>query len=132
MKCLLLPLVTAFAIAPAGAASGHDEILKIANASGCMACHQVEKDPQGPPGLSPIAPAWRDIAARYKSVKGAQQQLTATVMTGSSPSSTGTSPYKNHWEGSVSGPYMPSHRSAITEPDAARLIAWILALDASR
>jgi cytochrome c len=53
-------------------------------------------------------------------------------MTGSSPTSAGASPYKNHWEGKVSGPYMPSHRAAIAEVDAARLVAWILALDAPR
>ena len=34
---------------------------------------------KGPNGLPPIGPAWRDVAAKYKSQKGAQQQLTATA-----------------------------------------------------
>lgn len=129
MKRLLLPLVAALALAPAWAAPGDDEVLKIANASGCMACHQVEKGNHGPDGLAPLAPAWRDVAARYKSVKGAQQQLTATIMTGSSADTTRSTPYQSHWTGKVSGPFMPSHRVAISEADAARLVAWILALE---
>lgn len=136
MKPLLLTAITALSAACAApsvwAAPGDDDALRIANAHGCMACHQMEPGATGLNGAAPTAPAWRDVAARYKSVKGAQQQLTATVMTGSSPASAGASPYKNHWEGKVSGPFMPSHRSAIAEADAARLVAWILALDAPR
>lgn len=125
----LIALIAACATTTAWAAPGDDDVLRIANDHGCMACHQVEPGAKGLQGVAPRGPAWRDVAARYKSVKGAQQQLTATVMTGSSPTSAGASPYKNHWEGRVSGAYMPSHRSAIAEADAARLVAWILALD---
>ena len=123
MKRLLPPLIAALTNAPTWAAPGDDEILRIANASGCMACHQID------PGANPIAPAWRDIGARYKSVKGAQQQLTATIMTGSSAETIRSTPYQSHWTGKVSGPFMPSHRVAISEADAARLVAWILALE---
>ncbi|WP_439115518.1 c-type cytochrome [Hydrogenophaga sp.] len=136
MKPLLLTAITALSAAcvttAASAAPGDDDALRMANAHGCMACHHVEPGATGLNGAAPTGPAWRDVAARYKSVKGAQQQLTATIMTGSSPASAGASPYKNHWEGKVSGPYMPSHRAAIAEADAARLVAWILALDAPR
>lgn len=123
MKRLLPPLIAALTSVPTWASPGDDEILKIANASGCMACHQTD------PVASPVAPAWRDIAARYKSVKGAQQQLTATIMTGSSAETIRSTPYQSHWTGKVSGPFMPSHRVAIPEADAARLVAWILALE---
>lgn len=132
MKRLLLPLAVALAHVSAWAAPGDDEVLRIANDSGCMACHQVEKGSQSPKGIEgsePLAPAWRDIAARYKSVKGAQQQLTATIMTGSSAETTRSTPYQSHWTGKVSGPFMPSHRVAISEADAARMVAWILALE---
>jgi len=136
MKPNFLTTVTALigaCVAPAAwAAPGDDEALRIANAHGCMACHSTEAASTSLNGAAPAGPAWRDVAARYKSVKGAQQQLTATVMTGSSPASAGASPYKNHWEGKVSGPFMPSHRSAIAEADAAQLVAWILALDTPR
>ncbi len=62
------------------------------------------------------------MAAKYKSVKGAQQQLTATVMAGSSP-------YESHWKGKVNGLSMPPNKVAISEVDAAKVVAWILALE---
>jgi len=136
MKPIFLTVVTALVtacVAPvAWAAPADDDALRIASAHGCIACHQTETGAKGLNGAEAIGPAWRDVATRYKSVKGAQQQLTATVLTGSSPASAGASPYKNHWEGKVSGPFMPSHRSAIAEADAAQLVAWILALDTRR
>ncbi|MFN3496551.1 MAG: c-type cytochrome [Hydrogenophaga sp.] len=136
MKNFLLPalaaLTGAFATPAAWAASGDEEALRIANAHGCVACHQIDPGASRLNGATPAGPAWREVAARYNSVKGAQQQLTATVMTGSSPTSAGASPYNNHWEGKVAGPFMPSHRAAIAEVDAARLVAWVLTLDAPR
>ena len=87
-----------------------------------MTCHHIEPGAKGPGGLPPIGPAWRDVSAKYKSVKGAQQQLTATVMAGSSP-------YESHWKGKVSGLSMPPNKVAITEVDAAKLVSWILALE---
>lgn len=108
-----------------------DEILRLTQASGCVACHQTEpsRTAGSPP---PLAPAWREIATRYKSVKGAQQQLTATVMTGSLPADQGRSPYASHWTGKVRGEFMPTHRHAVTQADAARIVAWILALEPAR
>lgn len=96
--------------------------LQLATNAGCMTCHHIEPGAKGPGGLAPIGPAWRDVAAKYKSVKGAQQQLTVTVMAGSSP-------YESHWKGKVSGLSMPPNKVAISEADAAKLVAWILALD---
>ena len=106
----------------AQAAPGDDDMLKLATASGCMTCHHIEPGAKGPGGLPPIGPAWKDVAARYKSVKGAQQELTAIVMSGSSP-------YDSHWKDKVSGLAMPPNKVAIKEPDAARLVAWILAME---
>ncbi len=95
--------------------------IQLATNAGCMTCHHIEPGAKGPGGLPPIGPAWRDVSAKYKSVKGAQQQLTATVMAGSSP-------YESHWKGKVSGLSMPPNKVAISEADAAKLVAWILAL----
>ena len=96
--------------------------LQLATNAGCMTCHHIEPGAKGPGGLAPIGPAWRDVAAKYKSVKGAQQQLTATVMAGSSP-------YESHWKGKVSGLSMPPNKVAISEADAAKLVSWILSLE---
>jgi cytochrome c len=122
MKRSLLSLTLVLLAAPAWAAPADDEAaLKLATGSGCMTCHHIEPGAKGPNGLPPIGPAWRDVSAKYKSVKGAQQQLTATVMAGSSP-------YESHWKDKVSGLSMPPNKVAITEVDAAKLVSWILQL----
>lgn len=118
-----LLLASALLATTAWAGPADDEAaIKLATNAGCMTCHHIEPGAKGPAGLAPIGPAWRDVAAKYKSVKGAQQQLTATVMAGSSP-------YESHWKGKVSGLSMPPNKVAITEVDAAKLVSWILALE---
>ena len=108
--------------APAWAAADDSAMLKLANGSGCMTCHHIEPGALGPNGMAPIGPAWRDVAAKYKGVKSASDQLTRTVMTGSNP-------YASHWKGKVSGLAMPPNEVAIKEADARKLVDWILALD---
>ena len=74
MNRLLITLTAALLTAPAWAAPGDDEAaLKLATGAGCMTCHHIEPGAKGPNGLPPIGPAWRDVAAKYSSVKGAQQ-----------------------------------------------------------
>ncbi len=121
MKNTLLILSAALLAAPAWA-NDDAAALKLATNAGCMTCHHLEPGAKGPNGLPPIGPAWRDVAAKYKSVKGAQQQLTATVLAGSSP-------YESHWQGKVSGLSMPPNKVAISEADAARVVSWILSLE---
>ena len=126
MKRSLLSLSLVLLTAPAWAAPADDEAaLKLATGSGCMTCHHIEPGAKGPNGLPPIGPAWRDVSAKYKGQKGAQQQLTATVMAGSSP-------YESHWKGKVSGLSMPPNKVAISTADAAQLVSWILALDVKK
>ncbi len=126
MKRSLLSLSLVLLTAPAWAAPADDEAaLKLATGSGCMTCHHIEPGAKGPNGLPPIGPAWRDVSAKYKSVKGAQQQLTATVLAGSSP-------YESHWKDKVSGLAMPPNKVAISSADAAQLVSWILALDVKK
>jgi cytochrome c len=122
MKRLAISLTVALLTAPAWAAPADDQAaLKLATGSGCMTCHHIEPGAKGPNGMPPIGPAWKDVAAKYASVKGAQQQLTATVLAGSSP-------YESHWKDKVSGLAMPPNMVAITEADAAKLVSWILGL----
>lgn len=114
-------LLLALAATPVLAAGNDDAMTALARHAGCLTCHHVEPGAKGPDGLPPIGPAWRDVAARYKGVKGAQAQLTATVMKGSSP-------YDSHWKGQASGLAMPPNAVAIKEADAKKLVGWILAL----
>jgi cytochrome c len=97
-------------------------MVKLARDSGCMTCHHVERGAKGPEGLAPVGPAWRDVAQRYRGSSTALEQLTRTVMAGSSP-------YESHWKGKASGLAMPPNAVAINEADARRLVHWILALD---
>lgn len=133
MKAAWFALSAASALMGSATASAATmgDILQLINDAGCVACHQMatSRSNGSPP---PLAPAWQDIAARYKSVKGAQQQLTATIMTGSLPADQGRSPYSSHWTGKVQGDFMPTHRHAISQADAARVVAWILTLEAPK
>ncbi len=114
-------LLAGLLAAPAWAADDA-AALQLATNAGCMTCHHIEPGAKGPGGLAPIGPAWRDVAAKYKGNKDAQKQLTATVLAGSSP-------YESHWQGKVSGLSMPPNKVAISEADAGKLVAWILALE---
>ena len=109
----------------AQAAANDDAMLKLASASGCLTCHQIEPGGKGPDGMAPIGPAWREVSAKYKGQAKAQEQLTMTVMRGSNP-------YESHWKGKVSGLAMPPNAVAIKEADAKALVGWILSLDAAK
>ena len=102
-------------------AAGDDAMRTLASKSGCITCHSIETGAKGPDGGPPIGPAWKDVAAKYKDQKGAEDQLVHTVLTGSNP-------YSSHWKGKVSGLAMPPNQVAITEPDAKKLVHWILGL----
>lgn len=126
MKRTLIALSATLLAATAWAGPAEDQAaLKLATGAGCMTCHNIEPGAKGPNGMAPIGPAWRDVAAKYKSVKGAQQQLTATVLAGSSP-------YESHWKDKVSGLAMPPNKVAISQTDAAQLVSWILALEPAK
>lgn len=107
---------------PALAAPAQDEaMIKLATGAGCMTCHHVDAGAKGPEGLPPIGPAWRDVAAKYKGDKTAPGKLTQIVLKGSNP-------YESHWKGLASGLAMPPNAVAIKEPDAKKLVDWILKL----
>jgi len=124
VPCLALA-ASALLAGPALAQANNDAMVKLATNSGCMTCHHIEPGGKGPDGLAPIGPAWRDVSAKYKGQKGAAAQLTHTVLTGSNP-------YESHWKGKVSGLAMPPNAVAIKEPDAKKLVAWILGLEAGK
>ncbi|MBI5718360.1 MAG: c-type cytochrome [Burkholderiales bacterium] len=118
---ILSLLLAGVAHAPALAAGPDEAMLTLASTSGCITCHSLEPGGKGPDGLPPVGPAWKDVAVKYKGAKDAQAQLTRTVLMGSSP-------YESHWKGKVSGLAMPPNKVAISETDAKKLVAWILAL----
>ena len=96
-------------------------MLRLANDKGCMLCHSIEPKPRRADGLPPIAPAWRDIALKYRDDVEAHDKLTRTVMTGSDPK-------VRHWAGKVGATAMPPNAQAISADDARMLVNWILVL----
>lgn len=124
MRIVHIAMVVLFVVAmPAGAnpAENDEAMLKLATLSGCMACHSILPVHKRSDGLPPIAPAWRDIAIKYRDDPGASDRLTRTVMTGSNPQS-------RHWTGKVSAANMPPNANDIKQADARVLVNWILVL----
>jgi cytochrome c len=96
-------------------------MLKLATQSGCMECHTLVPAPKRADGLPPIAPAWRDVALKYRDDPVAHDKLTRTVMTGSDPQS-------RHWVGKAGAASMPPNAAAVNEAQARQLVNWILVL----
>lgn len=119
---LALALVAAVPLAARATPAENDEaMLKLATDSGCMACHSLQPAPRRADGLPPIAPAWRDIALRYRDDPTAHDTLTRTVMTGANPAA-------RHWVGKVGPATMPPNAGSVSEADARMLVNWLLVL----
>ena len=73
--------------------------------SGCIACHTVDK--------KIIGPAYKDVAAKYRTVKGADKTLIAKVREGG----------KGAW-----GEIPMSPNPTVPEADVRALVQWILTL----
>jgi cytochrome c len=121
LSCAAVALLVAAAPVGATPAEYSQAMLKLATSSGCMACHSILPLARRADGLPPIAPAWRDVAIKYRDDPRASDRLTRTVMTGSNPQS-------RHWAGKVSAVTMPPNAVVISEADARALVNWILVL----
>lgn len=119
--CAAAALFIVSAAVGANPAENDAAMLRLATHSGCMACHSILPAPKRADGLPPIAPAWRDIAVKYRDDPGASDRLTRTVMTGSNPRA-------RHWAGKVGPVTMPPNATVVSEADARRLVNWILVL----
>src|SRR5678815_3693117 len=90
-------------------------MLELATKSGCMSCHTLVPAAPRADGLAPIAPAWRDVAIKYRDDPGAAERLTRTVMTGSNPQA-------RHWTGKAGEVAMPPNAAVVSEADARALV----------
>ena|SRR5664279_1722362 len=120
-QCAVAALLVAAAPVLATPAEYGQAMLELATKSGCMACHTILPAPPRADGLAPIAPAWRDVAVKYRDDPVAFERLTRTVMTGSKPQA-------RHWAGKVGEVAMPPNASVVSEADARALVNWILVL----
>lgn len=116
----LLALTLAAPLARATPAEYGVAMFRLATERGCLACHALEPGPKRADGLPPIAPAWVEIARRYRDDPGAHERLTRTVMSGSTA--------QRHWAGKVSAANMPPNASVVSEREARALVNWILVL----
>ena len=121
IRCALGALWLAALPVGATPAEYAEAMLKLATDRGCMACHTVLPAAKRADGLPPIAPAWRDIAIKYRDDPSASERLTRTVITGSNPKS-------RHWAGKVSDVAMPPNADVVTQNEARALVNWLLVL----
>ena len=103
MKALMIAVAAAGTLMMAGQASA-DQAL--AQKSGCMACHSVDKKVLGP--------AYKDVAAKYKGQKDAEAKLVDKVKKGGS---------------GVWGPIpMPANSPQVKDEDIKKIVQWVLAM----
>jgi len=100
MKKIVI-LAAALAVAPAAALANE----ALAQKSGCLACHAVDK--------KVVGPAYKDVAAKYRNDKDAQAKLEKKVKMGGS----------GVW-GAV--PMPPN--SQVSDADIKTLVKWVLSL----
>ena len=92
------------------AALGKDDGLALAQQSGCLACHSIEK--------KVVGPAWQDVAARYKGNAPARAELIAKVKAGG----------KGNWTEVTGGVPMPPYSPRVTDENIAALVDFVLSL----
>ena len=108
MKALLLAIAAAGSMLVAAQANAVDAAAAqaLAQKSGCLACHSIDKKVLGP--------AYKDVAAKYKGDKTAEAKLVAKVKAGGS---------------GVRGPMpMPANSPQVKDADIKTVVEWILSL----
>ncbi len=100
MKAVYVAMMAVAGVVMAGQAQADEALAKAKN---CMACHAVDK--------KLVGPAYKDVAAKYKSDKGAVAMLAAKIKSGG----------KGVW-GEV--PMPPNN---VTPEEATKLATWVLA-----
>ncbi|MCP3869051.1 MAG: hypothetical protein GY703_13305 [Gammaproteobacteria bacterium] len=97
-----------------------EQMLALANSTGCFICHRLAP---GPSHEIPLAPSYQEIALRYKGDKGAYDRLLDRVMYG-------TAYREQAWAGKIGMRFMPPNVN-ITRDTGAALVHWILRLNIS-
>jgi cytochrome c551/c552 len=84
--------------------------LELANKSGCLACHSVEK--------KVVGPAWQDVGARYKGDPGVKARLIDKVKKGG----------KGNWTEVTGGVPMPPYSPRVSDDAIEKLVTFVLSL----
>ncbi len=113
LKQIIWPLL----IVASSAVYADGSMLETATKEGCFICHSLQHK-SGP--AIPLAPAYSDIAERYKDDKTAAETLTQRILKG-------TVNDKQNWEGKVNMRFMPPNVN-VTPDEAKQLADWILSI----
>jgi cytochrome c len=108
MKLRLLMLAAGLAMACSAhgqATSEAKAVEALAQRSGCIACHNVDK--------KVVGPAYREVAAKYRLDKDAGSRLAAKVKAGG---------------GGVWGPVPMPPNGQVSDVEIKQLVAWVLSL----
>jgi cytochrome c len=101
MKAAFIAVMAAAGIVMAGQATADEALAKAKN---CMTCHAVDK--------KLVGPSYKDVAAKYKSDKGAVAMLAGKIKSGG----------KGAW-GAI-----PMPPNKVTDEEATKLAAWVMAV----
>lgn len=107
MKARLVSLSAAVLLAVAGTANAN---LDLAKASGCLACHSVEK--------KVVGPAWQDVANKYKGDAGAKAALIDKIKKGG----------KGNWTEVTGGVPMPPYSPRVADADIEKLVDFVIGM----
>jgi len=104
MKALMMAVAAAGSLMVAGIAGADDAGQALAQKSGCLACHSIDKKVLGP--------SYKDVAAKYKGQKDAEAKLIDKVKKGGS---------------GVWGPIpMPANSPQVKDDDIKTIVEWVL------
>ncbi|HEY0905930.1 MAG TPA: c-type cytochrome [Methylophilus sp.] len=106
MRLLTQTLLATALLAGAASAIAAGSAEALAQKSGCLLCHSVEKKVLGP--------AYKDVAAKYKGDKSAEAKLIQKVKTGGS--------------GAWGDMPMPPNSPQVKDEDIKTLVQWVLSL----
>jgi len=86
------------------------EMLALAQKSGCLACHNVDK--------KIVGPAWRDVSKRYKGVAQTKARLIEKISKGG----------RGNWTDVVGNAAMPPYFPRVSKENIEKLVDFVLSL----
>jgi cytochrome c551/c552 len=92
---------------------------QLASERGCTLCHREAPAARQAGDAPPLAPSWRDIAARYRGTPDAETRLTRTVLEGADPKD-------RHWKDRLDFTQMGVNAGHVAPDEARALVRWIL------
>ena len=101
----LLAAAAGLTLAGGGFAADPKAAESLAKASGCFACHSVDK--------KIVGPAYKDVAAKYRNDKGAEARLIKKVKAGG----------KGVWGNDIMPP-----NAQVKDQDIKTIVEWILSI----